>query len=208
MQETDVRVEASIVGNGKSNRQIQELNKKLGETPETNVRIQGSIVENGKPNRQIQELNKKLGDLQETNEKLVQEKEVQGKEFEAINAELAKKNKELEEKLIALLKQNEKQRNVIDALQEISEEKMFLEEENAELARRNLVLEEKQVHHEGRIGDLETALDSLITDVESCSQIAEEKDAILVGLRCQVSDLVKENMYLEELNNVLVTELN
>ena len=55
---------------------------------------------------------------------------------------------------------------------------------------------------------METALDSLITDVESCSQIAEEKDAVLVGLKCQVSDLVKENMYLEELNSVLVTELN
>ena len=55
---------------------------------------------------------------------------------------------------------------------------------------------------------METSLDSLITDVESCSQIAEEKDAVLVGLKCQVSDLVKENMYLEELKSVLVTELN
>ena len=49
----------------------------------------------------------------------MQEKEVQGKDFEAIHVELAKKNKELEEKLIALLNENEKQENFIDTVQEI-----------------------------------------------------------------------------------------
>ena len=76
------------------------------------------------------------------------------------------------------------------------------------MGRRNLVLEEKQVHHEGRIGDLEIAFDSLTTDLESCKQIADEKEGLLIDLQYQFSDLVKENMYLADLNSVLVTELN
>ena len=51
-------------------------------------------------------------------------------------------------------------------------------------------------------------MDSLITEVESCSQTADEKDALLISLQCQFAYLVKKNMYLRELNNILVTELN
>ena len=100
------------------------MNKKLMQV--TNVRDELSIVEDGKPNTQIQELNKNHGVLQDTNVKLVQEKEVQGKELEALHAELAKKNLELEGKITALLKENEEQLNKIETLQEISEiQKMF-----------------------------------------------------------------------------------
>jgi hypothetical protein len=53
----------------------------------------------------------------------VQEKEEQAKEFESVHAELAKKNRELEENINALLKENEEQRNMIESLQEISEER-------------------------------------------------------------------------------------
>ena len=65
---------------------------------------------------QIQKLNKKLGELQAKNVKLAQEKEVQGKEFEALNAELLEKNKEFKKKISASLKENEE----IESLQEIS----------------------------------------------------------------------------------------
>jgi len=114
----------------------------------------------------------------------------------------------LEENINALLKENEEQRNMIESLQEISEENMLLEEENVELGRRNSVLEEKQVELKDRIGELEIALDSVTMDFESCRQIADEKEALLIGLQYQFSDLAKENMYLEELNGYLVTELN
>ena len=121
---TNVRVEDSIVEKRKSDTEIYEMNKKLMQV--TNVRDELSIVEDGKPNTQIQELNKNHGELQDTNVKLVQEKEVQGKELEALHAELAKKNLELEGKITALLKENEEQLNKIETLQEISEiQKMF-----------------------------------------------------------------------------------
>jgi len=67
-----------------------------------------------------------------------------------------------------------------------------LEEKNSELERSKRASEKEQVHLKERIGELETALDFVTKDVESCRAMSVEKECQLADSEYRLSELSQE----------------
>ena len=67
-----------------------------------------------------------------------------------------------------------------------------LEEKNSELERSKRASEKEQVHLRERIGELETALDFVTKDVESCRAMSVEKECQLADSEYRLSELSQE----------------